>query len=111
MNSQKISYHKHSAKSAECAACGKVFSSDSGFDRHRRGSHSGRRYCLNSEELIALGYETNRFSRWTKRRRLKASTPGLPIDEVLQAPGGKPIEMWPVQGLADEADSSAEGAK
>jgi hypothetical protein len=55
-----------------CRSCREDFSSDSNFDRHRRGKHAYRwspehedgRRCLDTEELQRLGWKLNGYGRW-----------------------------------------------
>lgn len=67
----------------QCGPCGKDFAGLRGFDRHRVGKHAytfaegtrmdppredGRR-CLSAGELLEIGYELDRFGRWTDHSR------------------------------------------
>lgn len=39
-------------KRAKCSVCGAVFSTDSNFDKHRKGSHSDKtRHCVPPESV------------------------------------------------------------
>ncbi len=55
-------------KACQCTACGQVFTTESGFNRHRKGSYADGRTCLTVVELEAAG--------WTKRRGTHWMTPG-----------------------------------
>jgi len=50
----------------ECMACGKVFGSITGFDKHRVGRYSfdNTRRCLSDKELIAKGLHKNPDGVW-----------------------------------------------
>lgn len=38
-------------KRSLCSACGEYFSTVSNFDRHRKGDHQVRRYCVDPESV------------------------------------------------------------
>lgn len=47
-------------KACQCVACGKYFTTESGFSRHRYGSYAVGRVCMTDSELQNAG--------WTMRR-------------------------------------------
>ena len=47
----------------ECAGCGLVFKSVTGFDLHRVGPGEARR-CLTTDELAAAGLTVNERGQW-----------------------------------------------
>lgn len=47
----------------QCAACGEVFRSVTGFDRHRTGDVNHRR-CLTVIEMLADGLTKNERGQW-----------------------------------------------
>ena len=64
---------EHTSRSAECAACGKFFSSDDVFSRHRVGSYerdgqASTRHCLSGQEMEAKGWRKNAHDHWERGR-------------------------------------------
>lgn len=52
---------------AKCAACGITFTSVTGFDDHRYGSHEhDTRRCRTPEQMQERGYEPNDAGHWRK---------------------------------------------
>ena len=48
-----------------CTACGKIFKSLGGFDKHRAGSFAeDTRRCLTDEEMVAQGMLLNDQRQW-----------------------------------------------
>jgi hypothetical protein len=50
----------------QCPSCGLLFTSTSGFDRHRTGSFASGRQCKPEAELRAAGWEPNARGFWRK---------------------------------------------
>jgi hypothetical protein len=45
-------------KRSQCPTCWEIFSTESNFDRHRKGRHSERRFCV-SPEAVGLIRKAN----------------------------------------------------
>jgi hypothetical protein len=66
----------------QCAACDEYFNSTSAFNKHRRGKHTVKRYCLSPTEMINKGMAKNKAGFWV------ASLPNAQYLAVRRA--GKP---------------------
>ena len=53
----------HGSRRCQCAACGRYFKSDAGFDRHRVGPVEQRR-CLTPGEMRRRGMAENAQGLW-----------------------------------------------
>ena len=49
---------KLTGNKAQCTVCERVFSTDSNFDKHRKGVHGVGRYCVNPSEVGLLESES-----------------------------------------------------
>ena len=38
-------------KRCQCTVCGEIFSTEANFDKHRKGDHTVKRYCVNPTEV------------------------------------------------------------
>ncbi len=55
---------KLTGRMCECTACGQVFNSEAGFNKHRVGTHGIDRHCLTPEEMVLAGMALNARMRW-----------------------------------------------
>jgi len=83
-----MAHPKLTGRRCECTACGKVFNSESAFDRHRVGEFAGlggasSRRCLTEAELLAGGWSRNGAGAWITKPFLAVTEP-----DKQGAPGG-----------------------
>ncbi len=48
----------------QCQACKAYFKSNTGFDKHRTGSHGAERRCRTPDEMRAVGMSVNSEGWW-----------------------------------------------
>lgn len=53
----------------QCAACEKVFSRTSVFDKHRTGEYGKDRRCMTTEEMQAKGFTLTSAGVWVGKGR------------------------------------------
>lgn len=60
-------------KTGQCGDCGLVFYGEGAFDRHRRGDHAVRRYCIDPSAAGDLWWRDGK-GRWHHGRRRPRDT-------------------------------------
>lgn len=76
-----------------CSACGEIFKSVTGFDKHRVGQPAKRR-CLTTQEMLQRGMTKDSGGKWITRKMPVKGSPAF-----LDATGGHQTGETPENGI------------